>query len=52
VGVYEDLIFEFNHLRRHGDLNYETPFDELPNITELLSQYNSALLRNFKKVSQ
>jgi len=36
---HEDLIlnlgnymFEYNHLRRHGGLNYETPFDKkLPN---------------------
>jgi hypothetical protein len=22
-------LFEYNHLRRHGGLNYETPFDKL-----------------------
>jgi len=30
-------LFEFNHLRRHGVLNYETPFDKLQKVTELLS---------------
>jgi len=43
-GSMEDLIlnlgnfiFEYNHLRRHGGLNYETPFDKLQKVTELLS---------------
>ena len=29
-----NFLFEFNHLRRHGGLNYETPFDKLQTITE------------------
>ncbi len=40
----EDLIlnlgnslFEYNHLRRHGGLDYKTPFDKLKCVTELLS---------------
>ncbi len=32
-----NYLFEFNHLRRHGGLNYETPFDKLKRVTELLS---------------
>ena len=31
-----NFLFEFNHLRRHGGLNYETPFDKLEKVTELL----------------
>jgi Integrase core domain len=30
-------LFEYNHLRRHGGLNYETPFDKLQQVTELVS---------------
>lgn len=32
-----NFIFEYNHLRRHGELNYQTPFDKLEKVTELLS---------------
>lgn len=32
-----NFLFEYNHLRKHGGLNYETPFDKLQKITELLS---------------
>ncbi len=32
-----NFLFEFNHLRQHGGLNYETPFDKLQKVTELLS---------------
>lgn len=32
-----NFLFEFNHLRRHGGLNYQTPFDKLEKVTELLS---------------
>ena len=32
-----NYLFEYNHLRRHGGLNYETPFDKLQKVTELLS---------------
>ncbi len=32
-----NFLFEYNHLRRHGGLNYETPFDKLKKVTELLS---------------
>ncbi len=32
-----NFLFEYNHLRRHGCLNYETPFDKLQKVTELLS---------------
>ena len=32
-----NFLFEYNHLRRHGGLNYETPFDKLVKVTELLS---------------
>lgn len=32
-----NYIFEYNHLRRHGGLQYETPFDKLQRVTELLS---------------
>lgn len=32
-----NFLFEFNHLRRHGGLNYMTPFDKLEKVTELLS---------------
>jgi hypothetical protein len=32
-----NFLFDFNHLRRHGGLNYETPFDKLQKVTELVS---------------
>jgi hypothetical protein len=32
-----NFLFEFNHLRRHGGLQYMTPFDKLEKVTELLS---------------
>jgi len=32
-----NFLFEYNHLRRHGRLNYETPFDKLQKVTELVS---------------
>jgi len=32
-----NFLFEYNHLRRHGGLNYLTPFDKLEKVTELLS---------------
>ena len=32
-----NFLFEFNHLRIHGGLNYMTPFDKLEKVTELLS---------------
>lgn len=32
-----NFLFEYNHLRRHGGLNYMTPFDKLEKVTELLS---------------
>jgi len=30
-------LFEFNHLRKHGGLNYESHFDKLQKVTELVS---------------
>ena len=32
-----NFLFEYNHLRKHGGLSYETPFDKLQKVTELLS---------------
>jgi len=32
-----NYLFEYNHLRRHGGLNYITPFDKLQKVTQLLS---------------
>ena len=32
-----NFLFEYNHLRRHGGLNYMTPFDKLEKVTQLLS---------------
>jgi len=32
-----NFLFEYNHLRRHGGLGYDTPFDKLQKVTELLS---------------
>lgn len=32
-----NYLFEYNHLRGHGGLNYQTPFDKLKKVTELLS---------------
>jgi transposase InsO family protein len=32
-----NYLFEYNHLRKHGGLNYETPFDKLQKVTELVS---------------
>ena len=31
-----NFLFEYNHLRKHGGLNYETFFDKLQKVTELL----------------
>lgn len=30
------FLFDYNHLRRHGGLNYMTPFDKLQKVTELV----------------
>ncbi len=35
-----DYIFTYNHLRRHGGINYMTPFEKLEKVTEILT-YNS-----------
>ena len=32
-----NFLFEFSHIRKHGGLNYETPFDKLQKVTELVS---------------
>ncbi|MBI5373809.1 MAG: transposase family protein [Candidatus Schekmanbacteria bacterium] len=32
-----NFLFEYNHLRKHGGVNYETPFDKLQKVTKLLS---------------
>ena len=32
-----NFLFEYNHLRKHGGLNYETPFDKLQSVTKLVS---------------
>ena len=32
-----NYLFEYNHLRRHGGLNYQSPFDKLKTVTELVS---------------
>ena len=37
VGNLGNYLFEYNHLRKHGGLNYITPFDKLEKVTELLS---------------
>jgi|SRR3989339_37674 len=34
-----NFIFEYNHLRRHGGLNYLTPFDKLVSVTKKLPNY-------------
>ena len=34
-----NFLYEFNHLRRHGGLNYDTPFDKLLNVTKRLPNY-------------
>jgi transposase InsO family protein len=34
---FGNYLFEFNHLRIHGGLNYMSPFDKLQKVTELLS---------------
>lgn len=34
---FGNFLFEYNHLRKHGGLNYETPFDKLERVTELVS---------------
>ena len=34
-----NYLFKYNHLRRHGGLNYSTPFDKLLNITKSLPNY-------------
>ena len=38
-----NFLFDYNHLRRHGGLNYETPFDKLHKFTALVSEYNASL---------
>ncbi len=42
-----NYLFEYNHLRRHGGLNYETPFDKLKRVTELVSEYNFSSIHPF-----
>lgn len=32
-----NFLFEYNDLRKHGGLNYETPLDKLQKVTELVS---------------
>lgn len=32
-----EYIFNYNHLRRHGGINYMTPFEKLEKVTELLT---------------
>jgi transposase InsO family protein len=32
-----NFLFEYNHLRRHGGLEYITPYEKLEKVTELLS---------------
>ena len=34
-----NFLFEYNHLRRHGGLNYITPFDKLVQVTKKLPNY-------------
>jgi hypothetical protein len=41
-----NFSFEYNHLRKHGGLNYETPFDKLQKVTELVSYYNTSYISN------
>lgn len=36
---FGNFIFEYNHLRRHGGLNYLTPFDKLIYVTKKLPNY-------------
>ncbi len=35
--VERNIIKAYRRLRKHGGLNYETPFDKLQKVTELLS---------------
>jgi len=32
-----NFLFEYNHLRRHRELEYITPHEKLEKVTELLS---------------
>ncbi|MCJ7788775.1 MAG: integrase core domain-containing protein, partial [Candidatus Atribacteria bacterium] len=32
-----NFLFEYNHLRRHGGIAYQTPYEKLEKVTELLS---------------
>lgn len=32
-----NFLFEYNHLRKHGGLEYQSPFDKLQKVTELVS---------------
>lgn len=32
-----NYLFEFNHLRKHDGINYETPFDKRQRVTELVN---------------
>jgi len=38
-----NFLFEYNHLRRHGGLNYITPYEKLEKVIELVSYYNRPL---------
>jgi len=38
------FLFEYNHLRKHGGLEYITPYEKLEKVTELLSKYNRPLV--------
>jgi len=35
-----NFLFEYNHLRRHRELEYITPYEKLEKVTELLNEYN------------
>jgi hypothetical protein len=43
---FGNCLFEYNHLRRHGGLNCETPFDKLQKVTELVSRYRRPYYNN------
>lgn len=33
IYILGNFLFEYNHLRRHGGLNYQTPYEKLEKVT-------------------
>jgi len=44
-----NFLFEYNHLKRHGGIDYQTPYEKLEKVAELLSYHRSSSGNNFSK---